>query len=653
MDMESLAGFQASVDARDSTSVLRVEAALKAAKDSLMGEDKILFLKCAGGTCPKPLSELLAEWGFERIAMIPASKTLCFAKARAVGGTKASSSVRISRHTSIRENLVAVDSLLRRNTAYARLRNVMLDVRGRRPASLRGRKLQKLLLDPEQFLMDASNPMLSSAGLNAYRQLIRYAGYRSKEVTALDLPKRTLLVCVGAYAKLDMEVLAACSAGLALRTELVLIVAAAHAASISKLLPALSCPRVRIYVMSDCGAEQMLRYGLARSYATNVAVVAAPLQCEPADIDRVFSMVSREHDHVFDSKSCLIAARREAWRDFLLEQRNDPMFQVGVDALLGKLGSVPSGSLEVTWGTEELVGFARYPGVDPSHPFDASPGPPVVTCLDRTLKGAVAEHSLVTVIMTVYNAAKTVSSAIDSVLAQTHRNLELIVIDDCSSDESLRVLQEKAASDERVRVLQTARNSGTYYAKNVGLRFARGTFVTFHDSDDVSSLNRVELQCRSLASDPKAIGNYTRYQRLSETGQEVWHGGNSNRAGYITLMVDRVAAMESVGYFDSVRVSADAEYVERLRIRTGRHVHLLPVVSYYALQAQGSLTTAGVGAFVMDAEGRFSLPPVRETYREAARRWHEKIYEGSSSAYMPFPLSARPFHAPPEIRPER
>ncbi len=652
MNVEALAGFQASVDARDSSSVLRVEAALKAAKDSLLGEDKILFLKCAGGTCPKPLSELLADWGFEHIAMIPASKTLCFAKARAVAAGEVST-IRMRRGASIRENLVTMDSLLRRNTSYLRLRNVMLDISGRRPASLQNRKLRKLLGEPEQFLVDASSPILSSVGLNLYRQIAKFAGQRTKDVTPFDLPQRTLLVCIGADSELNMEALAASAQDFTLQTELVVVIAAAQASSIPSLLAALQCPRVRVYAMNDSGAEQMLRYGLARSYAMDVAVVASPVMCDSDDIERVLSMVTHENDHAFDSKSGIIAARRTAWRDVLLKRRHDPMFQVGLNTVLGKLGSLLSGSLGTTWSTEQLAGFRYSTGIDPSHPFDSLSDTPVVTCFERKPVDAItSDTTLVSVIMTVHNAADTVSAAIDSVLAQTYKSLELIVIDDCSSDDSLQVLQEKAACDERVRVLQTGRNSGTYYAKNVGLRFARGTFATFHDSDDVSSPHRIEQQANALSSDPDAIGNYTCYQRLSKTGQEVWLGGSSNRAGYITLMVRREAAMKAVGYFDSVRVSADAEYVDRLRIRTGLHVRLLPIVSYYALQSEDSLTTAGVAAFSMDADERQTmLPPVRREYREAARNWHEKIYEGTSSSFMPFPLSNRPFPAPDAILP--
>jgi len=256
-------------------------------------------------------------------------------------------------------------------------------------------------------------------------------------------------------------------------------------------------------------------------------------------------------------------------------------------------------------------------------------------------------------VMTVYNAEETLGAAIDSILWQSYLNLELLIVDDCSSDGSLRVAKEKAAVDTRIRILKTYRNVGTYSAKNVGLRFARGEFVTFQDADDVSASHRIAMQANALDADSSSIANYTRYQRLASNGTEVWILGETNRAAYITLMVRRNASLKAVGYFDSVRVSADAEYVDRLRVASGLSVRLLPVVAYFALHETGSLTTSGPAAFESLPHEPMKIPMVRSRYADAARRWHERIYEKQSSAVMPFPLATRPFVASREILPVR
>ncbi|MCP4449437.1 MAG: glycosyltransferase family 2 protein [Myxococcales bacterium] len=665
---DSLAGFNATVDARDSASVVRVVSALQAARPTILQDGKMLFLQCAGGTIPKDIEALLGEWGYEAIARIPASKMVCFAVAGG-GAIKASEgpSPKVRLGVSVRENLEVLQDLakttLEKNSAYKGLRNVALEFRGLRPASLRGRKLHKLLVSPGKFLEDSSHTVLSGPGLRVFKLVAPAAATREarRKVTVYDVPKRTLVLCVGAGCELNTTELAEFSHDLGLRTELIVMLSSAHAASVPQTLAELRCPRARVYTIWESSTDELLRHGIERSYATDIAVVALPMSCGRGAVEHGFSCLSPNRDHRFESANGLVLARRDTWHDFFSGERELPDLKAGMDTLRNKLGVTSLATAENLSETELVTDSCRYSGVEPSSPFHER-GDDVsrVECFDRrpiwpTPMASDWKHqiSLVSVIMTAYNGADTLAAAIDSVLDQTYRNIELLVVDDCSPDDSLAVARAKAAKDDRIRVLQTARNSGTYYAKNVGLRFARGVFVTFHYSDDVSSLNRVELQAQALSSDPGSIGNYTRYQRLSEDGNEVWFNGRTNRSGYITLMIRREAAMSSVGFFDSVRVSVDAEDVERLNIATGRDVRLLPVVSYYALQAEGSLTTAGAAAFAVDADGRTTMPPIRQIYRDAARQWHESVFEGLSSAIMPFPLGQRPFRAQPEIRPER
>ena len=655
---DTLAGFQASVDARDSASVLRVIAALRAARSSLLSENKMLFITCAGGTCPNDISALLEEWDYQQIAKIPASNTLCFAQAREVAGPVDGSVGRAAQKS--RSLAMRVDSALRANESYRQARGFLLDVAGSRPSTLRGRKLQKLLVSPYEFFEDSGHPVLAKQGLRLFQMLA--PGSRSKKVTIYDVPKCTLLLCFGPGESVDREALELYTDGLGLATELVVVLPAELAKTASSIIKAACCPRVRVYTING-SFDEMLRYGLARSYARNIALLATGTRCSSEEIHDGFAQLTRDCDEFFDRDLGLVGARRSLWRDFLDGARPSSKLDEALQVIRWQFNGVNSTALVESPELSAAVAssWSQYPGVHPTRPFaplgrDAS----VVHCHEqsprwphRSTANWEQQESLISVIMTVYNAGETVQAAIDSVLAQTYSNLELLVVDDCSTDDSLSILREISATDKRVRILQTSTNSGTYVAKNVGLRFARGMFVTFHDSDDISSSNRLAFQAIALSSDPDAIANYTRYQRLSEDGSEVWLNDRSNRPGYITLMIRRVAAIAAVGFFDSVRVSADAEYVERLKIATGREVRLLPAVTYYALQAEGSLTTAGVAAFVVDAEGNTTLPPLRAQYRDAARSWHESIYEGQSSAQMPFPLRQRPFVAPKEVLPRR
>ncbi len=88
------------------------------------------------------------------------------------------------------------------------------------------------------------------------------------------------------------------------------------------------------------------------------------------------------------------------------------------------------------------------------------------------------------VIMPVYNAEQYVKSAVESVLSQTFEDLEIICVNDASSDASLSVLLELQAADSRVKVIDSSENVGAGGARNLGLEAACGTYITFIDADD-------------------------------------------------------------------------------------------------------------------------------------------------------------------------
>ena len=94
------------------------------------------------------------------------------------------------------------------------------------------------------------------------------------------------------------------------------------------------------------------------------------------------------------------------------------------------------------------------------------------------------EEALVSVIIPVYNVEKYLEQCIDSVLNQTYNNLEIILIDDCSKDESFNICQNKAQIDNRIMVLQNKENKGLSFTRNRGIIHAKGKYIYFLDSDD-------------------------------------------------------------------------------------------------------------------------------------------------------------------------
>jgi teichuronic acid biosynthesis glycosyltransferase TuaG len=92
---------------------------------------------------------------------------------------------------------------------------------------------------------------------------------------------------------------------------------------------------------------------------------------------------------------------------------------------------------------------------------------------------------LVSIVTPCFNAEKTLAVTIESILNQTYRNLELIIIDDCSLDSSLQVANSFMSIDPRIKVLKLDYNSGVAKARNKGIDAGSGQLLPFCDADDI------------------------------------------------------------------------------------------------------------------------------------------------------------------------
>lgn len=90
----------------------------------------------------------------------------------------------------------------------------------------------------------------------------------------------------------------------------------------------------------------------------------------------------------------------------------------------------------------------------------------------------------VSIIMPTYNSARFIKESIDSVLSQTYTNWELLIVDDCSTDETWRELQQISQKENRIHTFRTKKNAGSGIARNIGIREAKGRYIAFIDSDD-------------------------------------------------------------------------------------------------------------------------------------------------------------------------
>lgn len=125
------------------------------------------------------------------------------------------------------------------------------------------------------------------------------------------------------------------------------------------------------------------------------------------------------------------------------------------------------------------------------------------------------------VLIGVYNNASTLARAIDSILAQTVSEIELLVIDDGSTDSSLEVARTAAARDRRVTILEMGRNVGISRSLNEGLRAARAPFVAIQDADDYSEPHRLATQLAVLRARPHVAVVGSRMHEVDPSGHKL------------------------------------------------------------------------------------------------------------------------------------
>ncbi len=136
-------------------------------------------------------------------------------------------------------------------------------------------------------------------------------------------------------------------------------------------------------------------------------------------------------------------------------------------------------------------------------------------------KQYVKENPLISVVIPTYNRANLIGRAIESVSKQTYKNLEIIVVDDASSDNTAEVI--KAIDEPRIKYVVHEKNGGSDKARNTGVEAASGDYVAFLDSDDVWLPNKIELQVAAIknASAPEKTVVFTQIKNDKGNGNEV------------------------------------------------------------------------------------------------------------------------------------
>ena len=128
------------------------------------------------------------------------------------------------------------------------------------------------------------------------------------------------------------------------------------------------------------------------------------------------------------------------------------------------------------------------------------------------------KEELVSIIVPVYNSEKFIQETINTVLNQTYKNWELILIDDCSTDQSKKILDENAQKDKRIIVLKNKENSKTAITRNNGIKHAKGKYICFIDADDLWEKDKIEKQVLFMEK-KKCEFSFTGYVFANQDGK--------------------------------------------------------------------------------------------------------------------------------------
>lgn len=260
---------------------------------------------------------------------------------------------------------------------------------------------------------------------------------------------------------------------------------------------------------------------------------------------------------------------------------------------------------------------------------------------------AEASHTdgpLVSIIVPAHNAQTTLATAIRSLQQQSWHNVQIVVVDDASTDRTTAIADSLAASDNRITVVRSERNAGAYAVRNRGLDAAAGDLITVHDADDWSHPEKIERQMIPLMADPAVMATISEWVRVDERFRLWWSMRPATRLvhrNYSSLLVRR-EVFDQIGQWDPVRAMADVEFLERIVASLGSHVIETVdkgVPLSFARRSPASLTG---DARQLGASTRTAVTGARRLYAEAFRWWHNSSEFAADLPLRPN-VASRPF----------
>lgn len=247
-------------------------------------------------------------------------------------------------------------------------------------------------------------------------------------------------------------------------------------------------------------------------------------------------------------------------------------------------------------------------------------------------------NELVSIIMPSYNTEKFIGESIKSVLAQTYQNWELIIVDDCSPDNTDEAVAPYLA-DPRIRYLKNEKNSGAAVSRNYALREAKGKWIAFLDSDDLWTPEKLEKQIAFMKENGYHF-SYTNYVEIDPEGKpnevsvtgpkRITKQGMINYCwpGCLTVMYDA----EHVGLIQIADIKKNNDYAMWLKVCRKADCYLLNEnMALYRRGRAGSISTHSIKKLIgwhyklhKEAEGNSAFVALIRTARNLVFGFYKK-----------------------------
>lgn len=264
---------------------------------------------------------------------------------------------------------------------------------------------------------------------------------------------------------------------------------------------------------------------------------------------------------------------------------------------------------------------------------------------------------LISIVVAVYNAEKTLRKCIDSLLAQTYKNYEIILVNDCSVDSSLSICQEYVKNNPQIKVISNEKNCGVSVTRNNGIEKSEGKYICFVDSDDYVEINYLEVLYETyIKYNTVPVCGFTYYDEVDKMPPKVydWSEGDSlvslekvfqlNDELYLTalwnkLFDNEVIKKHNIRFEENLSMGEDLRFSLDYFEKNGTdsvYVLTAPLYNYIRLSENSLMGNFGLNGIEDAIENLNRMRKIAEKFSEVSEEEFNTRIENIKNSYIYF-----------------